>query len=242
MEEVWKEITGYNGYSASNLGNIKSHLTDKEGKILSKRHDKDGYEVVWTKYKPSTRVHQLVLLAFRPEEYREGLIVNHIDGVKNNNILSNLEWTTISKNTKHAYDNNLAVSASSEPVGVFYNKEMISLFNSKSKLAKYCGVSRATIEILSKENGIIFDELVIKELPPKDYSLDLLYEKPFINIPLSRYQLKPCKIGSIYYESIKQASEITGLSRKKISLAINKNKYINGDIVKSVTRFEYVSQ
>jgi DNA invertase Pin-like site-specific DNA recombinase len=41
-------------------------------------------------------------------EIKEGYVINHIDGDKGNNLPSNLEEVTISRNTKHAYDNNLA--------------------------------------------------------------------------------------------------------------------------------------
>ena len=41
-------------------------------------------------------------------EIKEGYVINHIDGNKANNLPSNLEEVTISRNTKHAYENNLA--------------------------------------------------------------------------------------------------------------------------------------
>lgn len=51
------------------------------------------------------RVHRLVALYFC--EKHEGCnVVNHIDSDKTNNHASNLEWTTISGNTKHCFENN----------------------------------------------------------------------------------------------------------------------------------------
>ena len=53
------------------------------------------------------RVHRLVMMAFRPIENMKELEVNHIDGNKENNDLSNLEWCTPSENQKHAFHTGL---------------------------------------------------------------------------------------------------------------------------------------
>jgi hypothetical protein len=53
------------------------------------------------------RVSRLVAEAFIPKSNEEFDIVNHIDGNKTNDDMSNLEWCNISMNTQHAYDNNL---------------------------------------------------------------------------------------------------------------------------------------
>lgn len=65
-----------------------------------------GYYVVHL-YSPQARggrlflIHRLVLSTFSPSPLH--LDVNHIDGDKSNNTLSNLEWTTKSENTQHAH-------------------------------------------------------------------------------------------------------------------------------------------
>lgn len=48
-------------------------------------------------------IHRLVAIAFIPNKDKERDVVNHIDGVKTNNCVSNLEWVTTSENIKHAY-------------------------------------------------------------------------------------------------------------------------------------------
>lgn len=53
--------------------------------------------------KKTFRVHRLVMMAFNPIDNMENLEVNHIDGNKANNKLSNLEWCTTSENQKHAF-------------------------------------------------------------------------------------------------------------------------------------------
>lgn len=48
-------------------------------------------------------VHRLILENFKPVENMDKMQVNHIDGNKWNNKLSNLEWVTCSENNKHAH-------------------------------------------------------------------------------------------------------------------------------------------
>ena len=92
----------YDYYALEN-GNIYSGKTKK---ILSKRLDKDGYEkvrLVSEDGRHTYSVHRLILENFQPVEGMENLQVNHIDGDKTNNNLSNLEWCTSSENNKHAH-------------------------------------------------------------------------------------------------------------------------------------------
>lgn len=108
MEEIWKDIKGYEGiYQVSNLGNVKSlnfHREKKE-KLLKPKLTKDGYFET-TLFKEGKckfiRTHRLVAMAFieNPLNKKE---INHKDGNKLNNNISNLEWVTSSENQKHAY-------------------------------------------------------------------------------------------------------------------------------------------
>lgn len=85
-------------------------LDNRKGKQLRPSVDKYGYErVVLTKdgIRKTYLVHKLVALAFIPNPENKTTI-NHIDGNKRNNNVSNLEWATEKENQNHKWKNGLA--------------------------------------------------------------------------------------------------------------------------------------
>ena len=101
--ERWKKIKGYEDYMISNQGRVF-----KEGsrKFLKPGKGSRGYLTVnlWKNgVGKSHTIHRLVALAFLSNVFGKRTI-NHIDGIKTNNFVENLEWNTHSENNKHAYD------------------------------------------------------------------------------------------------------------------------------------------
>ena len=128
----WKPIVGYEGfYDVSNDGQVRNART----KRVLKNQKSGGYEHVSLYMKNSCKIsyiHRLVAIAFL-QENKEKKEVNHIDGIKTNNSISNLEWVTRSENMIHATKSGLrdstilaTIRASSKMVldlnsGIFYD-------------------------------------------------------------------------------------------------------------------------
>lgn len=113
MKEIWRDISGYEGlYQVSNSGNVRSmNYNKKPGNIkeLKQKLRNNGYLEVHLSKDGKRKyflVHRLVAEAFleNPDNKPQ---VNHIDGDKSNNNVSNLEYATNSENQRHAYDNGL---------------------------------------------------------------------------------------------------------------------------------------
>ena len=107
--EIWKPITGTKGFiEVSDLGNVRSLLRGQPY-LLKTQVDARGYcriRVTIEGEKHTYKLHREVAKAFIPNPNNLPQI-NHIDGNKDNNSVSNLEWCTNRDNAHHAIKNGL---------------------------------------------------------------------------------------------------------------------------------------
>ena len=101
------EISGGGGYAVSENGDVYN----RHGKKMTQHRNSQGYLRVSLQLKGKGKkflVHRLVAMAFIENQAGKPQ-VNHIDGDKGNNDVSNIEWCTQSENMHHAYDSGLLV-------------------------------------------------------------------------------------------------------------------------------------
>lgn len=106
MREVWKQLPSDWNYIISNRGGVKRRRPFMDKK---QSNHSNGYLQTSIRNK-SFLVHRLVLETF--SDIPNGKVVNHLNGVKTDNRLINLEATTYSGNNKHAIDTGLRKVAS----------------------------------------------------------------------------------------------------------------------------------
>ena len=162
MNEIWKDIPGYEGYfKVSNLGNFKSldrivkYKNDGTrvypGKPLKVEQMQDGYcRIVLMKNSIKKRYmcHRLVAETFIPNPNNK-LFVNHINGIRSDNSVSNLEWCTQEENEQHSIKvlgKTMKGKTASKKV---YCKELNCYFKSMRQAVDYLG-NRACNEGIKK--------------------------------------------------------------------------------------------
>lgn len=187
--EEWRTIPGFPCYHISNLGRVKSlekYVRKSNGqlrlvheKLISISKNGDGYNCV-TLFSDQIRkylsIHRAIALTFIPNHLNLP-VVNHIDGNKENNSISNLEWTTVEENTKHAIRTGLMPKRqpiqkwevdrlklrSIQSVSLFDTANNNKLFfTSIKECSAYLNVSPSTVSNSLSKSRLIFNRYQIE--------------------------------------------------------------------------------
>lgn len=157
--EEWREVLGYEGlYSISNMGRLKSltrvvdfketsikssSRTYYEKLIVLKEYDRYiKYSISKNGKKFCASIHRLVAEAFIENPHKKPHI-NHINGIKSDNRVENLEWCTPSENMIHAFETGLNPTRKLTKEQVLEIRNMGS--NSNKQLAEKYNVSSGCI-------------------------------------------------------------------------------------------------
>ena len=159
--EIWKDIKGYEGvYQISNTGLVKSLsralIRGRGGlyilpeKLLKIKVNRGGYQVVHLRTNKNwyPTVHKLVAEAFIPNPENKQT-VNHINGVKTDNKVENLEWATHSEQVIHAIATGL------------YKQPDISLYTKRGSENPISKIKEEDIPEIKKlrESGMTYREI-----------------------------------------------------------------------------------
>lgn len=144
---MMKDIKGYEGkYAITDDGKVWSYLSKK---YLSGGLDTKGYYIV-SLYNEGVgktqRVHRLVLETFKPIPDMNNLQVNHINEIKTDNRIENLEWTTAQENTNHSIHKLKHRRGKVRRIEQYsLDGEFIAIYPSQAEAARQLGISRYSI-------------------------------------------------------------------------------------------------
>lgn len=159
--ETWKPVADFESiYEVSDQGRVRRLIKPRVG-IMAPQYAGAGYLMVGLR-KPRERrlyryVHRLVAFAFLEGAGQE---VNHIDGDKENNHVSNLEWSTRAGNNTHknrtlkTHSNRVEFYALS-PEGKMYIGDNITVFAEENGLFP-SGISHVLAGNRNHHGGWVF--------------------------------------------------------------------------------------
>lgn len=108
--EEWRDIPGYEGiYQVSDQGRVRriaKKIGATKGYVFQSRINRHGYRILDLRkdgVQTTHQVHRLVMLAFAGEPPTHKHQVNHMNGIRHDNRLVNLEYVTASENLLHSY-------------------------------------------------------------------------------------------------------------------------------------------
>ena len=222
-------------YKVSSDGDVYSIKDNGKLKKLKPGDDKDGYYKVgiYINHKVYTRrINRLVAEIFIPipDRYIElgltakDLEVNHIDGDKHNNDVSNLEWATTKENIHHAWKHKLAKAhkGDNHPNSVYTSEDV-------KKVCKHLVANKLTMKEISEKTGVSYT--VVKQIKNKVIWKDVSKHYNFSHYNVSKKTTrsdkeirKVCKLLSKGV-SVKDVSKETGIPKHVIQTIYDRKRW-----------------
>ncbi|MBO1121641.1 hypothetical protein FQS88_07130 [Enterococcus casseliflavus] len=153
-QEEWREIEGYEGlYSVSNMGRVRKNIS---GRILKPR-DLNGYQRVALYGKVGEPkgsrptdyfIHRLVADAFidNPDNKPQ---INHINEMKNENNVENLEWVSAKENSNHGTRTQRIAQANKKAI-ILKREYTEIIFDSVADCADFFGIRGSSMSYVLK--------------------------------------------------------------------------------------------
>lgn len=193
MEEIWKDIPGYEGlYQASNLGRIRSlahvveyvkHYDDRDvvskhhfkGKILSQNKSSGYLSCIFSVDGKAVYplVHRLVASAFIPNPDNKPE-VDHIDGDTTNNCVENLRWVTSKENTANSISKGEHTSQNPYKKKAIRDVDTGEVFESMLDAEKRYKIPRGRISGAIKSGQCVYGHKfeIVEKHPKRLFNLD----------------------------------------------------------------------